>query len=417
VAIVDKKIVILYIEDNLANQKLVQRVLERHSYEVHIANDGLEGIALARQTNPDLILMDINLPNMDGKEITTRLRSLPHFAKTPIVALTANSSGNSRAQALAAGCNGFLTKPIDVTSFPNQVQSFLQGQVDKLSDEEQNTQLKIYTQQLVERLEGKVREMQEANERLRELDRMKSDFIVLVSHELRTPLTIINGYSDLLKQTQTDPNTQLAFIVGGLTKGIERLSQVVAEIISVSRIAAGTLELALGPVRLSDTVNAIVKEQKATIEERGMSVTVEDLAQLPLIQADGTQLRTAIENVVVNAIKYTPDKGRVTIRGKVVPNAVVITVEDTGIGVPLEEQRRIFEHFHILGSIQHHSTSKSNFKGGGLGVGLAIARGIVEAHQGRIWVESERRDMENPPGSKFHILLPLHPSLMPSKKL
>ena len=408
----EKKTTILYIEDNLANQKLVQRVLERHGYDVHIANDGLEGIALARQTNPQLILMDINLPNMDGKEITTRLRSLPHFAKTPIVALTANSSGNSRAQALAAGCNGFLTKPIDISSFPNQVQSFLQGQVDKLSDEEQNTQLKIYTQQLVERLEGKVREMQEANERLRELDRMKSDFIVLVSHELRTPLTIINGYSDLLKQTQTEPNSQLSFIVSGLTKGIERLSQVVGEIISVSRIAAGTLELALGPVRLSDVVNAIVNEQRKTVEERQMTLTVEDLTSLPLIQGDGTQLRAAIENVVVNAIKYTPDKGRVTIRGKTVPNAVVITVEDTGIGVPLEEQRRIFEHFHILGSIQHHSTSKSNFKGGGLGVGLAIARGIVEAHQGRIWVESEKRDMENPPGSKFHILLPLHPPTM-----
>lgn len=414
-AIVEKKETILYIEDNLANQKLVQRVLERQGYDVHIANDGLEGIALARKTNPHLILMDINLPNMDGKEITTRLRSLPHFAKTPIVALTANSSGNSRAQALAAGCNGFLTKPIDVGAFPEQVQSFLRGQVDRLSDEEQNTQLKLYTQQLVERLEGKVREMQEANERLRELDRMKSDFIILVSHELRTPLTLINGYSFLLKdrakQAEAEADSQLAYIANGLTKGIDRLGQVINEIISVSRIAAGTLDLALGPVRLADIVKTIVADQQEIIQSRGMNVLIEDFSRLPLIQADGTQLKSAIENVVVNAIKYTPDNGRVTISGRTAPDAVVLTVADTGIGVPIEEQRRIFEHFHILGSIQNHSTSKSNFKGGGLGVGLAIARGIVEAHQGRIWVESERRDIDNPPGSTFHILLPLQPVL------
>lgn len=415
----EKKATILYIEDNIANQKLVQRILERHNYDVHIANDGLEGIALARETNPHLILMDINLPNMDGKEITTRLRSLPHFEKTPIVALTANISSTSRAQALAAGCNGFLTKPIDIAEFPGQVETFLQGRVDALSEEEQNTHLKIYTQQLVQRLEGKVREMQEANQRLRELDRMKSDFIVLVSHELRTPLTLINGYAYLLKdrakQAEADADTQLAYIANGLNKGIDRLSQVINEIISVSRIAAGTLDLAIGPVRVSELIRNIVEEQKETISSRQMQVTVDDLSSLPLIQGDGTQLKNAIENVVNNALKYTPDQGSVVISGRVAPDAVVITIADTGIGIPIEEQRRIFEHFHILGSIQHHSTSKSSFKGGGLGLGLPIARGIVEAHQGRIWVESERRDMDNPPGSTFHILLPLKQLPPPNK--
>lgn len=405
------KAVILYIEDNIANQKLVQRVLERHNYEVHIANDGLEGIALARETNPHLILMDINLPNMDGKEITTRLRSLPRFEKLPIVALTANASGNSRAQALAAGCNGFLTKPIDISSFPGQVEAFLQGHVDVLSEGEQNQQLKLYTQQLVERLEGKVRELQEANQQLRELDRMKSDFIVLVSHELRTPLTLINGYAFLLKdrakQAEEEADEQLAYVANGLTKGIERLGRVINEIISVSRIAAGALDLAIGPVRISEIIQDVIKENVQICKDRGINLEVGDLSGLPIIQADGGQIRVAIDNVIGNAVKYTPDNGSIKVSGRSLTDAVVFTVEDTGIGIPIEEQRRIFDQFHILGSIQHHSTSKSNFKGGGLGLGLPIARGIVEAHQGRIWVESEKRDMDNPPGSVFHILLPI----------
>lgn len=407
----EKKATILYIEDTIANQKLVRRVLERHGYDVHIANDGLEGISLARETNPQLILMDINLPNMDGKEITTRLRSLPHFEKTPIVALTANISSQARSQALAAGCNGFLTKPIDVINFPRQVESFLQGRIDSLSQTEQSEQLKLYAQELVGKLENKVRELQEANQRLRELDRMKSDFIVLVSHELRTPLTLINGYAFLLKdrakQAEADNDAQLAYIANGLGKGIDRLGTVINEIISVSRIAAGTLDLAMGPIRVFELMDDVIKKHTETITTRSIELTVADLTTLPLIEGDGGQLRAALNNVVENAVKYTPDEGRISIHGRALSDAVVITIEDTGIGIPIEEQRRIFDQFHILGSIQHHSTSKSNFKGGGLGLGLPIAKGIIEAHQGRIWVESERRDTENPPGSVFHILLPL----------
>ncbi|RMG96782.1 MAG: response regulator, partial [Chloroflexi bacterium] len=115
---------ILYIEDDHASRRLVERVLTSRGYRVLLASDGLKGIALAREENPQLILMDINLPNMDGREITTRLRSLPNFANTPIIALTANNSPGSRELALAAGCTGFMTKPIDVATFPQKVQEY-----------------------------------------------------------------------------------------------------------------------------------------------------------------------------------------------------------------------------------------------------------------------------------------------------
>lgn len=405
-----EKAIILYIEDDPSSQRLVKRLLESHGHEVFLAGDGLEGIALARVKQPQLILMDINLPNMDGQEITTRLRGLPHFANTPIVALTANNSPGSRERALVAGCTGFLTKPIDVNHFPDQVAGFLTGQVEPLAETERSQHLEMYTQHLVKRLESKIRELQEANQKLRELDRMKSDFIVLVSHELRTPLTLISGYAYLLKEKSSQEAgipASITNIAEGLNLGVERLSQVVNEIISVSRVAAGTLDLAIGPVRMAHIVEQLIGEHQKICQQRGLALKIENLEELAVIQGDGAQLRIAINNVIGNAIKFTPDGGEITISGQNIDQAISLTVTDTGVGIPIEEQRRIFEQFYVLGSIEHHSTSKSAFQGGGLGLGLAIAKGIIEAHNGRIWVESAGYDPDNPPGSAFHMLLPI----------
>jgi signal transduction histidine kinase len=411
----EKAATILYIEDDTASRLLVQRVLSNRGHDVHVASEGLEGIALARETRPQLILMDINLPNMDGREITTRLRSLPHFLNVPIVALTANNSPGSRELALAAGCTGFLTKPIDVAKFPQQVEDFLQGRVEPLTADERNIHLQKHAQNLVERLENKIRELEGANKRLRELDKMKSDFIVLVSHELRTPLTLISGYAHLLEEQLRTmdgpiPAESVAGIAEGLNMGVQRMREVVNEIISVSRISSGNLELALGPVRINHLVDDLREELQAICDKRDIVLHIGKLEELPVIEGDGKRIKAALENVLGNAVKYTPNGGSVFIVGRQVGEAVDLIIRDTGIGIPPEEQPRIFDQFYVLGSIEHHSSSKSAFQGGGLGLGLAIAKGIVEAHNGRIWVESKRRDLENPPGSTFHILLPLKQS-------
>ncbi len=410
-----KAATILYIEDDNASRLLVQRVLSNHGHTVLVANEGLEGIALAREKNPHLILMDINLPHMDGREITTRLRSLPHFANTPIVALTANSGPGSRELALAAGCTGFLTKPIDVAEFPHQVDNFLQGRSEPLTTDERNIHLQKHAQNLVKRLENKIRELESANKRLRDLDKMKSDFIVLVSHELRTPLTLISGYTHLLEEQIQNVDSQLepasvTSIANGLNMGVQRMREVVNEIISVSRIASGNLELVLGPLRVDRIIGSLCRELQEICDKRRLTLTVDDLSGLPVIEGDGQRIQVALENVLGNAVKYTPDGGRIDIVARQMGNTIDIIVRDTGIGIPPAEQPRIFDQFYVLGSIEHHSTSKSAFQGGGLGLGLAITKGIVEAHNGRIWVESAGRDIEKLPGSTFHILLPVKQS-------
>jgi signal transduction histidine kinase len=405
---------IVYIEDDRASRVLVQRVLSGKGYDVHVASDGLEGISLVQETEPQLILMDMNLPSMDGREITTRLRGLPNFTNTPIVALTANTGPGSRELALASGCTGFLTKPIDVASFPGQVKDYLAGRIEPLSPDERNTHLQRHAQNMVERLESSIRELEAANRRLVELDRLKSDFIVLVSHELRTPLTLIGGYAHLLEDQIRSAlgdsvSTQaIATISAGLRSGIDRMQEVVGEIISVSRISSGTLDLSVGPVRLSEVMESITADAEEVVTQRNLALHVSGMADLPLIDGDGRRLRTAIENVIGNAIKYTPDRGNIMVLGRQVDDdTIAIRIRDSGIGIPPEEHRHIFEQFYVIEAIEHHSTSKSAFQGGGLGIGLAITKGIVEAHNGRIWVESERRDPQGLPGSTFHILLPV----------
>lgn len=403
---------ILFIEDDPASRRLVQRVLDNKGYDVVVAADGLEGISMARQHHPNLILMDIHLPSMDGREITTRLRSLPNFSDTPIVALTANHSSGSRELALAAGCTGFLTKPIDVSSFPGQVSAYLKGHTDPLSQDEKNEHLQRHAQNLVMRLENKIRELENANKRLRELDQLKSDFIIMVSHELRTPLTLISGYAHLLdeqvKQTEEALSAEMVSgVAEGLNLGVSRMRDVVNEIIKVARIASGTLDLALGPVRISEIIQDIQEEFSEMCHKRQLTVQIGDLARLPLIEGDGVQLKSAVYHIFSNAVKYTPDGGTIFVVGRTVGDTIDLIIQDTGIGIPNSEHRRIFDQFYTLGSIDNHSTSKFAFQGGGLGLGLAIVKGIVEAHNGRVWVESERRAPDQFPGSTFHILLPI----------
>lgn len=406
-----EKATILYIEDDAASRKLVQRVLSNHGYRVEVASDGLEGIERARETRPGLILMDINLPGMDGRAITTRLRSLPSFANTPIVALTANISPGSRELALAAGCTGFLTKPIDIVRFPQDVEDFLHGRVDPLDSHARAQHLERHAKDVVQRLESKVRELEIANQRLRQLDKMKSDFIVLVSHELRTPLTLISGYTHLLKrqidssQSEIDQGS-VTTLIGGLDKSVARMQEVIVDIINVSRITAGLLELTPSKVQPAEVIVRAIDSLNEVYQERDLEMIVHDLSGLDFVEGDVAQIQLAIENVLSNAVKFTPDGGRIEVHGRDTGDGIEIKISDSGIGIPTAELERIFDQFYVLGSIEHHSTSKSAFRGGGLGLGLAIARGIVAAHHGWIRAESSGRDVANPRGSTFTLFFP-----------
>ncbi len=423
---VSKKPKILYVEDNLMNRMLVRRLLEAHGYTVLEAEDGLSGIKMAQEELPDLILMDINIPGMDGFEATTKLKSIESLKDTPIVAVTARVMDGDREMALIAGCDGYIPKPIDVDTFPDLVRDFLAGKREMVAMAEERFYLREYSQKLVDRLQAQIEALTRANEELRHTDEMKSRFISIAAHELRTPLTIIQGYLSMLIQPKGEAGYQLdanaLTMIQGIAKGVERLRTIVEEMLDVTRIESGTLKLRLGPVSLKDVLMAASRKLKPFAEERKQEITIAELSGMPPVRGDADRLLQVFVNLIGNSIKYTPDGGHIHLSARVIEAGEVPTsrvrsvgqsefieviVEDTGVGIAEEDQERIFKSFYEVKDPSLHSTSKTGFMGGGLGLGLPTARGIVEAHGGWLWVESEGYDEEKCPGSRFHVLLPV----------
>ncbi len=251
-------------------------------------------------------------------------------------------------------------------------------------------------------------ELGKTQEKLQLLDRKKSDFISVAAHELKTPLTLIEGYvAMIIDKVKEAKSSQMDGLLEGLTKGIERLHNIVDDMIDVSMIDNNLLTLNFQPLWISHLLNLLRNELRKTVSQRRQTMNILEFEGSDImIYGDAERLYQALYNVVTNAIKYTPDHGTITINGRLLPGFVEITVTDTGIGISPEHQSLIFEKFSQLGVTNLHSSGKTKFKGGGPGLGLSIARGIVEAHGGTIWVESKGYDEVKLYGSTFHILLP-----------
>ncbi len=403
---------ILYIEDDPASRLLVERTLKYAGYNVLVAENGLQGVDIARSEALDMVLTDINLPDISGREVTTMLRSDNRFKNLPIVALTAQALDEQRELTHAAGITGYLTKPIDVEALPDQVEHYLKGAKDQIDAERMTAAQQRYTQEVVTRLEARIRELEEVNKTLRRLDKMKDSFIQLTAHELRTPLTLVYGYSRLLEDSpklkpiiSEDESTRT--LIRGLAEAIERMQGIINEILTISRIMTNQIDMSIGPVDPAHAIESILKDHDEALKLRRLTVH-RDTSQWPdRMRADYELLLLALSNLVSNAIKYTPDDGHIYLSAKADEKNIRFSIKDTGIGVAKDEQKRIFDRFHTAGDMMLHSTSKTAFRGGGLGLGLAVCKAIIEAHGGQIWVESAGMDIDTLPGSEFIVKLPL----------
>jgi signal transduction histidine kinase len=267
-----------------------------------------------------------------------------------------------------------------------------------------------------------IRELRQAFETLERLDHAKLDFIQVAAHELRTPLTVMRGYASMLLSEATIRDNPMLFeITQGIVSGSQRLHEIVNNMLDVQKIDMDTLQVAAVPVSLPVILRGLSQDFREALQARQLTLEINLEGETTYIEGDPGLINKALYHLLMNAIKYTPD-GR-TIRVSCgyedhpeLGRVAHVQVADTGVGVAPEHQSLIFEKFYQIGEVSLHSSGKTAFKAGGPGLGLAIARGAVHAHGGRIWVESSGHDEQLLPGSTFHVLLPVQARRLPPEE-
>jgi signal transduction histidine kinase/ActR/RegA family two-component response regulator len=272
-----------------------------------------------------------------------------------------------------------------------------------------------------EDIEKNMEVVNSANEELRLLNKMKTSFLGMASHELKTPLVMIKGYAELILDTKSDGMDEPAKeMFTHILKGADTLNLIIRDMLDITKIEAKELKLHIMPVELKLVIDTVVSEMGEIADKRKQTITIEKLPKISIL-ADAPQIHRVLVHLIANAIKFTPDNGKVEVYANITKDDILssvykeegdvdyidITVADSGIGIDKTDQDRIFDVFYEVGDIDHHRTSKTAYLGKGSGLGLTICKGIIEAHGGRIWVESEELNLKTFPGSRFHVVLPL----------
>lgn len=372
---------ILHIEDDPRNRLLVRKLLGADGHEVVDAADGLEGVRLALTERPDLVLVDLNIPGLDGYEVTLRLRTDDALRGVPIIAITAEGD---RETSFAVGCDGFVQKPIDARKFAWQVGQYLAGHRERqqVSADATGERLRMQSGRIVAHLESKVSELSSANERLRDMDRLRTEFYRNISHELATPLTPIVGYLRMLMDEELgDISKPQAKALRAMDDCVRRLRGVLDNLIDVTALETGRMRFFHRDYDFLDTVRRALAAQADRYAERHISI-VEELARGPLpAHGDSERLGRAVLQILDNAAKFTPEGGRVGVRVRSLGMAYELVVADTGAGVPPARVDRIFEPFYQVDG----SATRAH---GGVGVGLAVVRRVARGLGGDVHVTS-----------------------------
>ena len=273
----------------------------------------------------------------------------------------------------------------------------------------------IYRLELDRSISDAVKKLNDEQYSLTRLEKSKSDFISIAAHELRTPLTLIEGYSAMLREIIEQKkifDDHIIQLINGMDSGSRRLREIINDMIDVSLIDNEMLSLNYQPVWINKLLNRLQMAVEPIIQTRQLTLDVHRFKNDDkMVFADGERIFQALYNVISNAIKFTPDGGKIVVDGKSYDEFLELIIIDNGVGINPEKQKEIFNKFQPVSDSALHTSGKQKFMGGGPGLGLPIAKGIIEAHGGRIWVESDGYDEDQCPGSTFSILLPMRHQL------
>jgi signal transduction histidine kinase len=255
-------------------------------------------------------------------------------------------------------------------------------------------ELERFTQTLERRVQERTQELVAANEKLQELDRLKSAFVSIVSHELRTPMTSIKGYVENMLDGLTGLLTdKQAYYLGRVRFNVERLTRMINDLLDLSRIEAGRAELALAATPVAEFITEITESLQPVASAKGVALRGQFHGEPAVMQADRDKLHQILTNLIQNAVKFTPTGGEIGVDARLDDGFVLFCVADTGCGIGPHELSRVFERFYRGEGVQAEQR--------GAGLGLAITKSLVELHGGKIWVESQLGQ-----GSRFFFTIP-----------
>jgi signal transduction histidine kinase len=366
---------ILVVDDNPMNVDPLCDLLESMGYRVARALDGPTALKLAHDDSPDLVLLDIMMPGMNGYEVCRRMRADPRTAKIPIVFVTALSDTQDKVAAIEAGGDDFLTKPFNRPVLLARIRSLL-------------------------RLKAANDDLERSYRRLQALERMKDDLMTMIVHDLKSPLSTILASLEMAIDGDLGPLSpdQQRLLADAHDRGGDLL-HLIDDLLELTQLEDSHVSLEVAPLRAAELLREVAEEWRVRVEQSGASLTVEPSADA-CITADVHLLRRVFSNLIGNALRHAGPG--VHIRLSAAPDggaaAIHFAVADNGVGIPEAYQQLIFRKF---GSVQGRG-GESGFRSSGLG--LTFCRLAVEAHGGQIWVQSGEGG-----GAAFHFVLPAEP--------
>jgi two-component system, sensor histidine kinase and response regulator len=374
----DSQSLILIIDDLPQNLLVLRAALERQSYKVEEAQSGRKALQMLESLTPDLILLDVMMPEMGGFEVCRKLKENPATAAIPIVFLTARTEQSDILEGFLAGGVDYITKPF-------HIQELLARVYTHVSLKQAQDMLFQHAAQL---------EKQAAD--LRQLNLEKDEFLAIVSHDLRSPLNAISGAAQIL---QDSSNKITATDIHGYSQMIERNAErmlaIISHLLDIHRLENGKIETHLSWFSLQELLEQTQGDYLARAQEKQQKLNLEIDPDLPTMQSDPLLLREILDNLVSNALKFSANHTEVTIRAYYNTEPLIcIEIEDQGLGFNLEDQKRIFQKFARL-SARPTAGEPST------GLGLSIALQLSQLLQGMLQYK------QLPKGSLFRLSLPL----------
>jgi two-component system, sensor histidine kinase and response regulator len=361
--ITPSEVVILIADDLQDNLNIVKAVLGYKGYQVDTAKNGKQVLEQVERRLPDLLLLDIQMPEMNGIEACRQLKANPRFKDIPIIFLTAKADSYDVVDGFKTGAVDYITKPFNTMELLARVQTHLELKKSRDLLAEKNRYLEMMSSGLAR------------------LNHEKNDFMGIAAHDLKNPLTTIKGLADFLRQDVDIPQESIKVILENIMKSAERMFAIVRNLLDVNAIESGNFRFAPSLIELEESVRELVSQYEYQASVKRVAIHVQADAGA-VIHVNPDSITQILDNLISNALKYSPHNSEIVIRIRKVEGKVRCEVQDKGQGLTDADKAKLFGKFSQL-SARPTANEQSS------GLGLFIVKKLVEAMNGTVWCESE----------------------------